>query len=102
MHKLKKMIEKGKKVVVVVVGGDGTVTWVISEFANFDIDADLAPIAIIPVGTGNDFSQELGWGTDIGNITSNNYEGLKSMISKWIDAREEYFDLWEMESEVFE
>ncbi len=45
---------------VVVCGGDGSVGWVLSRLA----DEGLArvPVAVIPVGTGNDMSNVLGWG----------------------------------------
>lgn len=36
--------------------------WVISELHKYNIDTELTPLAIIPLGTGNDFSQYLGWG----------------------------------------
>ena len=48
--------------IVTICGGDGTVMWVVSELNKYNIDHNLVPIAMIPLGTGNDFSQTLGWG----------------------------------------
>ena len=55
-------MERNFNVKVIICGGDGTVMWVISELNKYNIDTELTPIAIIPLGTGNDFSQYLGWG----------------------------------------
>ena len=59
---LRKLTQKNYKTIVIVCGGDGTVVWVVSEFNKYNIDPSKAPIGIIPLGTGNDFSQYLGWG----------------------------------------
>ena len=45
-----------------ICGGDGTVMWVVSEIAKYKIDPEKVNIAIVPLGTGNDFSRNLGWG----------------------------------------
>ena len=45
-----------------VAGGDGTVKWIISEFFKFKIEFARVPIGVIPLGTGNDFSNACGWG----------------------------------------
>ena len=55
-------IEKGWKVVGVVCGGDGTVMWVVSEIHKYQIDPLKLSLSVIPLGTGNDFSQYFGWG----------------------------------------
>ncbi len=38
--------------------------WVVSEIVKHKIDLKKAPIAVIPLGTGNDFSRCLGWGKE--------------------------------------
>ena len=56
---------------VLVAGGDGTVARVIE--ASLNLDADLRPpIAILPLGTGNDLARTLGWGgtADMDNLAA--------------------------------
>lgn len=71
----------------VVCGGDGTVTWVISEFAKYSIDPMSTPLSIIPLGTGNDFSRSLFWGGEKTMLMEYNYRSLKKLIRKWINAK---------------
>lgn len=59
---LKKYLSLKIRCLGVICGGDGTVTWVISELHKNQIPCHQVPFAIIPLGTGNDFSQSLGWG----------------------------------------
>ena len=47
---------------ITACGGDGTVMWVVSQMSVFGIKPVDCPLAVIPLGTGNDFSQNLGWG----------------------------------------
>jgi diacylglycerol kinase (ATP) len=51
---------------VIVCGGDGSLNWVLSEIdtVNFEYPPS---IAIIPLGTGNDLSNILGWGSGYKN-----------------------------------
>ena len=56
------MEKENSKCYVIVCGGDGTVMWVVTEMVKYDIKILSVPLAIIPLGTGNDFSRELGWG----------------------------------------
>lgn len=65
-----------------VCGGDGTVTWVISELHKYEIPSKKVPFAIIPLGTGNDFSQNLGWGATTEDLLSDDYRKLKKFMVK--------------------
>ncbi len=85
---LKARVEAKLKAIVIICGGDGTVMWVVSEFSRANIDASKTPIGIIPLGTGNDFSQTLGWGKESPDILSNNYQKLKKRVSYWLSATE--------------
>lgn len=65
---------------VVICGGDGTIPWVLSELLAIGIDLSKIVIGIIPIGTGNDFSRSLGWGTTPVKITANNFKGLGALV----------------------
>ncbi|CAF1461454.1 unnamed protein product, partial [Didymodactylos carnosus] len=47
---------------VCVFGGDGSVGWVLAKLADFYHGLNNPPVAIGPLGTGNDLSRVLGWG----------------------------------------
>ncbi|XVF47759.1 hypothetical protein PTKIN_Ptkin03bG0136400 [Pterospermum kingtungense] len=56
--------ETRQKIRVVVAGGDGTIGWVLGclgELHQKDRES-VPPVAIIPLGTGNDLSRSFGWG----------------------------------------
>jgi len=85
----------------VICGGDGTVMWVATELKNFEIDHMKCPIAMLPLGTGNDFSQVLGWGKTIpDDLLDDNFAKLKKRATYWLSAQKADLDIWMVEAEV--
>lgn len=76
---------------ILVCGGDGTVGWVLSYLEN--VSRELAckspPIAIIPLGTGNDLSRVLGWG---GGFSESNE--LIKILQNVFNAEQVSLDRW--------
>lgn len=61
-----------KNAMILVCGGDGTVGWIMDLMP---VTTNSLPIAILPLGTGNDLAYVLGWGqgsscSDVQNILS--------------------------------
>ena len=73
--------------ILVICGGDGTVMWVVTEMSSFNIDHTKVPIAIIPLGTGNDFARVLGWGEKSPDLLSDNFAKLKKRVTYWLSAQ---------------
>lgn len=76
--------------------------WVVSEIAKNGIDPKLVHLAIIPLGTGNDFSRNLGWGKEQSELTENGFQELKRLVQDWKSAQVEDLDVWEVEVRVEE
>ena len=55
------LYKKVPNVRVLVCGGDGTVGWVLSAMDSLGLSY-FPPVAVIPIGTGNDLARTLGWG----------------------------------------
>ncbi|WP_315121020.1 YegS/Rv2252/BmrU family lipid kinase [uncultured Clostridium sp.] len=72
---------------ILIAGGDGTVDSIVNFIKEKDIDL---PIAILPVGTANDFAKFIGMPTDIGEAC----EQILNSIPKKIDigkVNDKYF-----------
>eukprot|EP01119_Soliformovum_irregulare_P006672 TRINITY_DN1891_c0_g1_i3.p1 TRINITY_DN1891_c0_g1~~TRINITY_DN1891_c0_g1_i3.p1 ORF type:complete len:565 (-),score=169.01 TRINITY_DN1891_c0_g1_i3:35-1729(-) len=76
-----------KNLRVIVCGGDGTVGWVMSAIDQLQFDP-FPPVGIIPLGTGNDLAQSLGWGTGY------NGEDLSPILDAVEDALIVNLDRW--------
>lgn len=100
---------------ILVCGGDGTIGWVLNSIQNVymkrpttnyssadeanEITVDssnvwMPPVAVLPIGTGNDLSKSLGWGDcfDNGSLSSS----LPSMLEKIVHAEEVPIDRWQV------
>eukprot|EP00927_Polykrikos_kofoidii_P012659 TRINITY_DN15483_c0_g1_i1.p1 TRINITY_DN15483_c0_g1~~TRINITY_DN15483_c0_g1_i1.p1 ORF type:complete len:616 (+),score=80.82 TRINITY_DN15483_c0_g1_i1:106-1848(+) len=57
---------------LLICGGDGTVTWILTALEQCKALQDnlhLLPVAIVPLGTGNDLSRSLGWGSGMRRVS---------------------------------
>ncbi|TDH67367.1 hypothetical protein CCR75_005940 [Bremia lactucae] len=74
---------------ILICGGDGTVGWVLSALDEIKASRQ-PPIAILPLGTGNDLARVLGWGAgfsapiDVSEILSEVEVAHVSMLDRWL------------------
>lgn len=82
---------------VLACGGDGTIRWVIEGILDRFAHSRRKPpaIGVIPLGTGNDLSRELGWGSsfDPNLATGSNYR-LARRVRELTHANYRALDLW--------
>lgn len=57
-----KMSKYGKKVIVVLCGGDGSFMSIVEELKSYEIDIDKIIFTQLPFGTANDVPAVFGWG----------------------------------------
>merc|ERR1719247_3091126 len=78
-----------KKYRILVCGGDGTVGWVLGALETLKLDY-MPPVAILPLGTGNDLARVLGWG---GAFQGG---GVITFLRQVAEARVSLLDQWEV------
>lgn len=72
---------------ILVCGGDGTVGWVLSALDEIGCVRQ-PPIAILPLGTGNDLARVLGWGSgfstrDVSELLTEVAAAHVSLLDRW-------------------
>ncbi len=63
-----KVLPNQRKARLLVCGGDGTAGWILGALAKLRMNRRLQfqpPLAVVPLGTGNDLARSLGWGPGI-------------------------------------
>lgn len=74
---------------ILVCGGDGTVSWIVSTIEKMKLQR-WPPIAILPLGTGNDLARIHGWGGGYNN------ESLLKILEQVAEGYISWLDRWEM------
>lgn len=90
---------------VVVAGGDGTILWAIEECEKHKIDTrHQVLIAVMPLGTGNDFSRFLGWGGSAPSMSrllaGEGCKGLQDLLRDYVAATPANHDVWQVDLAV--
>ncbi|KAI8802269.1 ATP-NAD kinase-like domain-containing protein [Cladochytrium replicatum] len=85
---------------VVICGGDGTVGWILSliEEVCSEFEARPPPVAIIPMGTGNDLARVLGWGGGW-SWSAGGGEEVVRILEEVVKSEEVVLDRWVVEIE---
>jgi diacylglycerol kinase (ATP) len=78
---------------VLVCGGDGTVSWVLDAIEKHNFESP-PPVAILPLGTGNDLSRVLQWGR--GFSTVDGQGGLTTHLQNINHAAVTMLDRWKV------
>ncbi|KAI8543237.1 hypothetical protein RHMOL_Rhmol08G0201800 [Rhododendron molle] len=78
---------------ILVCGGDGTVGWVLNAIDKQNFVSP-PPVAILPVGTGNDLARVLSWGGGLGSIERQG--GLCAMLHHIDHAAVTILDRWKI------
>ncbi|PAA60718.1 hypothetical protein BOX15_Mlig025479g2, partial [Macrostomum lignano] len=76
---------------VLVCGGDGTAGWLLEAMDTFDWPCDRPPVAVLPLGTGNDLARCLGWG---GGYEGEPLEGILQRVAAGTAVR---LDRWRID-----
>ena len=74
---------------ILVCGGDGTVSWIVGTIDKMKLQR-WPPIAILPLGTGNDLARIHGWGGGYNN------ESLIKILLQVSEGYVSWLDRWEM------
>ena len=95
VEKCKTINDENSKVRTLIAGGDGTVLTMIEGFQKDGIDINYCIFGHIPLGTGNDLSNSLGFNSCVD--ISDNIDKLYKIILKYFHANFGKIDVWNMD-----
>ncbi|KAH6781867.1 diacylglycerol kinase 2 [Perilla frutescens var. hirtella] len=78
---------------VLVCGGDGTVAWVLDAIERYNYESP-PPVAVLPLGTGNDLSRVLHWGGGFSVVDGQG--GLSTFLTDVDNAAVTMLDRWKV------
>lgn len=75
---------------ILCCGGDGTAGWLLETMDQMNWDSSRPPVAVLPLGTGNDLARCLRWGSGFDG------SGLTKILRKIQQADVVYMDRWKI------
>lgn len=89
---------KSEMVYIISGGGDGTTSWVLKVLIENKVELQKCTMIPFPFGTGNDFSNSLGWGINVPkSISTNSFAYLQQSLEHWKrDGEVVEFDIWDI------
>ncbi|GIL75862.1 hypothetical protein Vretimale_5572 [Volvox reticuliferus] len=78
---------------LLVCGGDGTIAWVMGVVKKLKLQPE-PPIAIMPLGTGNDLSRSFRWGAAYSSSWIKDREAMYNTLNQIATATEDRLDCW--------
>uniref|UniRef100_H2XSS8 DAGKc domain-containing protein n=1 Tax=Ciona intestinalis TaxID=7719 RepID=H2XSS8_CIOIN len=83
-----KMFRKFETFRILICGGDGSIGWVLSEMDKLNLN-NKAQVGVLPLGTGNDLAQVMGWG----NVCDDDTQ-VPALIEKYEKSSTKLLDRW--------
>ena len=95
----KNMEEKFWKIRTLIAGGDGTVLSMVDSFVKNGSDIDYCIFGHVPLGTGNDLSNSLGFSDHI-DLDEGDMDSLYLIFKKYYDAQFGKVDIWKIDLQL--
>lgn len=83
------------KVKIIFGGGDGSVLQSIQQLKNNDLDLSYCVFSHLPLGTGNDLANSLGFGKEV-LINEDNLDSLYNILIRYYLAKPGKIDVWKL------
>ena len=99
INKEKGLEEKFWKVKILIGGGDGTILSMVDSFVKHGIDIKFCTFGHIPLGTGNDLANSLGFEDHI-NLSKGNIDDLYLILEKYYQAQFGNVDVWKIDLQL--